>query len=86
MSEWGNYFQDLMTFPDQIFLVRPEYDNSSPETMISNASEEYEYLSDCSEVEYMIEDKLLQMSLTDEGKTLDNNNNNMIEISIETNE
>lgn len=38
----------------------------------------------------MIEDKLLQMSLTDEdelkrreGKTLDNN---MIEISIETNE
>lgn len=75
---------------DQIFLVRPEY-NTSPETMaVSNGADD-EYFSDCSEVEYLIEDKFMQMTLTDEQKDKGQKvtsvlDNNMIEISIETNE
>lgn len=63
INEWGNYFSDLMNFPlnqmsDQMFLIRPDYDNSpsSFENVMMNADDDDGFRSDCSSVEYIIED------------------------------
>lgn len=54
--EWSNYFGDLINFPvpqipDQIFLIRPDYDNLSFENILDD-----EMRSDCSCVDYIVED------------------------------
>lgn len=81
--DWENYFGDLMNFPipqipDQIFLIRPDYNNFSPSSFENIMDEDDEMRSDCSCVDYIVED---------ENADINNDtdiNENMIEVSIET--
>lgn len=80
--EWTNYFGDLLSFPipqipDQIFLIRPDYDNLSPSSFENIMNDEDEIRSDCSCVDYIVEDE-------QQHDINENLNENMIEVSIET--
>ena len=89
MNYSSEYFGDLMNFPipqipDQIFLVRPDYDNYSFENIMID--DENELRSDCSSVDYIVEDQdsidFKPNSSTDTTRT----NENMVEVSIDTNQ
>lgn len=63
INECGYYFSDLMNFPitqmsDQMFLIRPDYDGSpsSFENVIPGEDYDDGFRSDCSSVEYIVED------------------------------
>ena len=99
--DWINYFGDVMNFPipqipDQIFLIRPDYENLSPSSFenVMNENEDDDLGSDCSCVDYIVEERNennnsnenSENSQNSEDKEYnDNINENMIEVSIETN-
>lgn len=79
--EWGNYFGEMMNFnipaiPYQIFLIRPEYAESITSAPFENIEENDYMMSDCSSVDYIVEDENFNVELPHE---------NMVEVSIETN-
>ncbi len=97
--DWRNYFGDLANLnfsipqiPDQIFLVRPEYMD------VPRADDKYDYyemMSDCSTVDYVVEDADSGLiDVVDDIEYFDDNNvpfvlqnqskENVVEISIET--
>ena len=102
--DWINYFGDVMNFPipqipDQIFLIRPDYENLSPSSFenVMNEYEDDDLRSDCSCVDYIVEasnenskDNEYNENNKENENNKDNENNdnineNMIEVSIETN-
>lgn len=95
IPDWGNYFGEFSNLnftipqiPDQIFLVRPEYMD------IPRADDKYDYyemMSDCSSVDYVVEDADSPVDVAPdiyESDSLfvlqDQSKENVIEISIET--
>lgn len=82
--DWGNYFGEFINFgipaiPEPIFLIRPEYDNLPANRSPFESVQSFDYMSDCSSVDYIIEDEKFN------GEIQQNLPENIVEISIETN-
>lgn len=89
--DWMNYFGDVMDFPtpqipDQILLIRPDYENFNLNSFENIMDEDDELRSDCSCVDYILEDPIGNDEINDANENINENiNETIIDVPIKIN-